>query len=65
LQLLCCQYAEKWEAELNNVDGRKRKRKKSAKLREQHDDFGTEKDREEVMPVIEKKSKTKQKRCIG
>jgi hypothetical protein len=64
LQLLCCQYAEKREAELNNVDGRKQKRKKSAKLREQHDDFGTEEDCEEVMPVIEKKNKTKQKRCI-
>jgi hypothetical protein len=37
LQLQCCQYAEEQEIELNNVGGKKRNHKKSAKLREQTD----------------------------
>ena len=65
MQLLCCQYAEKQEAELNNVDGRKRKRKKIAKLREQDDDFGTEKEHREDLPIIGKKTKTKKKDPMG
>jgi hypothetical protein len=54
---------EKREAELNNIDGRKRKCNNSAKLREQYDDFGTEDGHEKVIEIIEK-SKTK-KKCIG
>ena len=65
LQLLCCQYAEKREAELNNVNGRKRKRKKSAKLREQDDDFGTEEEHREDLPIIGKKTKTRKKDPMG
>lgn len=65
MQLLCCQYAEKREAELNNVDGRKRKRKKSAKLREQDDDFGTEEEHREDLPIIGKNTKTKKKDPMG
>ena len=61
LQLLCCQYAKKREAELNNVDGRKRKRKKSAKLREQDDDFGTEEEHREDVPIIAEKTKLRKK----
>ena len=59
--MLCCQYAEKRGAELNNVDERKRKCKKSAKLREQDDDFGTEKVHREDVPITGKKTKTKKK----
>ena len=48
-------------SEVNNVDGRKRKCKKSAKLREQDDDFGTEEEHREDVPIIAKKTKTKKK----